>query len=69
MIKRVLIGGAGGAPALNFIRSLKKSKEKFFLIGISCNKFDLCKAKKFVDKPMRVSLNHHKQLKRLDLFP
>jgi len=49
MIKRVLIGGAGGAPALNFIRSLKKSKEKFFLIGISCNKFDLCKAKKFVD--------------------
>ena len=49
MIKRILIGGSGGAPALNFIRSLKKSGKRFYLIGISCNKFDLCKAKKLVD--------------------
>lgn len=50
MIKRIIVGGVGGAPALNFIRSLKKAKEKFYLIGITCDKYDLCKAKKFVDK-------------------
>lgn len=49
MVKRILVGGAGGTPALNFIRSLKKIKEKFYLIGITCNKFDLCKAKRFVN--------------------
>ena len=49
MIKRMLVAGAGGAPALNFIRSLKKSGERFYLIGISCNKFDLCKSKNLVD--------------------
>lgn len=49
MIKRILVAGAGGAPALNFIRSLRKSGERFYLIGISCNKFDLCKARKLVD--------------------
>lgn len=49
MIKRILVGGAGGAPSLNFIRSLRKVREKFYIIGITCNKYDLCKAKKFVD--------------------
>ena len=32
MIKRIIVGGAGGAPALNFIRSLRKAREKF--IGV-----------------------------------
>src|SRR3990167_1107177 len=50
MIKRIIVGGAGGAPALNFIRSLRQAREKFYLIGISCNKYDLVKAKKFTDK-------------------
>ena len=50
MIKRIIVGGAGGAPSLNFIRSLRMAREKFFLIGITCNKFDLCKAKEFVDR-------------------
>ena len=50
MIKRILVGGAGGAPAINFIRSLKKAKEKFYLIGITCNKYDLCKVNNLVDK-------------------
>lgn len=49
MIKRILVGGAGGAPALNFIRSLKKAKEKFYFIGITSNKYDLCKAKGLVN--------------------
>ncbi len=50
MIKRILVGGAGGAPALNFIRSLRKTKEKFYIIGVTCNKYDLCKCKGLVDK-------------------
>lgn len=45
MIKRIIVGGVGGAPTINFIRSLRKSKEKFYIIGITCNKYDLCKAK------------------------
>ena len=49
MIKKILTGGAGGAPTLNFIRSLRKSKEKFHIIGITCNKYDLSKAKDLLD--------------------
>jgi len=50
MIKRILVGGAGGAPSLNFIRSLRDSKEKFYLIGVTCNKYDLCKSIGLVDR-------------------
>ena len=32
-MKRLLILGAGGAPACNFIRSLRQSKERFYLVG------------------------------------
>lgn len=49
MIKKIIVAGAGGAPALNFIRSLRKAKERFYLIGITCNKFDLCKTKGLID--------------------
>ena len=50
MTKRILSCGAGGAPALNFIRSLRKAKEKFYITGITCNKYDLIKAKRHVSK-------------------
>lgn len=50
MVKRILVGGSGGAPSLNFIRSLRKVREKFYITGMSCNKYDLCRAKKFVNK-------------------
>jgi len=46
--KKIIVAGAGGAPALNFLRSLKKSKEKFSFVGITCNKYDLCKVKDLV---------------------
>ncbi|MFX1521795.1 MAG: carboxylate--amine ligase [Promethearchaeota archaeon] len=49
IIKRIIVGGAGGTPSLNFIRSLRMTSERFFLIGITCNKYDLYKAKKYVD--------------------
>jgi len=42
--KRILITGAGGSPSTNFIRSLRQSKEKFFIIGADCNKYYLQRA-------------------------
>ena len=42
---RIHIGGAGGAPANNFIRSLRESKRKDYLIGASCVPADLFLAK------------------------
>lgn len=55
-MKKILICGAGGTPSLNFIRSLKKSSEKFHFIGITSNKYDLCKAEIEVDERYLVSL-------------
>ena len=39
-----MILGAGGSPAVNFIRSLRQSPEKFFFVGTDCNKYYLCRA-------------------------
>ncbi|PYS46235.1 MAG: carboxylate--amine ligase [Acidobacteria bacterium] len=38
---RIYVGGAGGAPANNFIRSLRESQRKDYLIGASCIPSDL----------------------------
>lgn len=38
-MKRILVTAAGGSPATNFIRSLKASPEKYYYIGLDCNKF------------------------------
>ena len=38
---RIYIGGAGGAPSNNFIRSLRESHRKDHLIGASCVPTDL----------------------------
>lgn len=43
-MKRILVGGSGGTPSINFTRSLRQSKEDFYLIGITSNKYDLCKS-------------------------
>ena len=43
-MKRILITGAGGSPAANFIRSLKLSGEDFYFIGVDCNKYYLQRA-------------------------
>jgi hypothetical protein len=42
--KRILVTGAAGAPALGYVRSLRKSPEKFHLIGVDCNKYQLLTA-------------------------
>lgn len=36
--------GAGGAPATNFVRSLRLAEEKFHLIGVDCDKYYLQRA-------------------------
>jgi carbamoyl-phosphate synthase large subunit len=43
-MKRILITGAGGAPALNFVKSLRLAPEPFYLIGVDCNKYHLAGA-------------------------
>jgi len=43
-MKKILIPGAGGSPATNFVRSLRQAPENFHLIGLDCNKFYLMRA-------------------------
>ena len=43
-MKRILVTGAGGAPALNFIRSLRLAPEPFHFIGVDCSKYSLARA-------------------------
>jgi len=43
-MKRVLITGAGGAPALNFTRSLRMAGEPFYLIGVDSDNHYLARA-------------------------
>ncbi len=43
-MKRILITGAGGAPALNFLKSLRLAAEPFYTIGADCNKYHLAGA-------------------------
>jgi hypothetical protein len=43
-MKRLLITGAGGTPSTNFVRSLRVSPEKFYIVGLDCNKYYLQRA-------------------------
>jgi FlaA1/EpsC-like NDP-sugar epimerase len=43
-LKRILVTGAGGSPSTNFVRSLRMAREKFFIIGVDCNKYYLQRA-------------------------
>ncbi len=43
-MKRILVCGAGGAPATNFVRSLRLAREPFFLAGTDCDSYTLCRA-------------------------
>jgi hypothetical protein len=61
MLKRIIVGSAGGIPALNFIRSLRMAKEEFFLIGIGSNKFDLFKTKKYLNQNFLVPAAKEKE--------
>ena len=43
-MKRILVTGAGGAPALNFVRSLRMAQDSFYTIGVDCDKYYLQRA-------------------------
>jgi len=43
-MKRILVTGAGGAPSTNFVRSLRVSPEKFYLVGTDADPYYLCRA-------------------------
>lgn len=43
-MKRILVGGAGGAPSNNFIQSLREAPELFYIIGMCSDPYDLCRA-------------------------
>lgn len=43
-MKKILITGAGGSPAVNFTRSLRTAPEKMYLIGTDSNKYYLQRA-------------------------
>jgi len=40
-IKRIIITGSGGTPSTNFIRSLRLSGEKFFIVGVDSSEYYL----------------------------
>ncbi len=64
---RVYIGGAGGAPSNSFIRSLRESGRKDYIIGASCVASDLFLAdadEKYVVPPAQ-SLTYPKTILRL----
>jgi carbamoyl-phosphate synthase large subunit len=43
-MRTILITGAGGAPGLNFTRSLRDAPDRYRLVGIDCNKYNLQRA-------------------------
>jgi len=43
-MKRILVTSAGGSPAVNFVRSLRKAPESFYIIGVDTNKYYLQRA-------------------------
>lgn len=42
--RRILVTGAAGAPALGYVRSLRMAPERYHLIGVDCNKYQLLAA-------------------------
>jgi carbamoyl-phosphate synthase large subunit len=54
-MKRVLVTGAGGIGGVNFVRALRASKEKFFIIGTDFNPFYL----QFPDVDVRTNSPRH----------
>lgn len=62
-MKKILVGGAGGTPSNNFIKSLRVSGEKFHIVGITSNKYDLAKAD--VEERYLVPLARDKYYKKI----
>ena len=55
-MKRVIVTGAGGSPAIGFVRSLRTAPEPFYLIGLDVNPYNLQLAPTTVDCPSKTLL-------------
>src|SRR5919106_3120172 len=40
-MRRILVTGAGGSPAANFVHSLRLAPERFYVVGTDTSKFHL----------------------------
>ena len=49
-MKRILVTGAGGTPATNFIRSLSASSDEYFIVGTDSDKYCLRRSKSILKK-------------------
>lgn len=58
-MKRILIAGAGGAPSTNFVRSLKNSKEHYFLLGTDCSVHALARSEADVSELVPPAVHRH----------
>jgi carbamoyl-phosphate synthase large subunit len=43
-MKRILVTAAGGAPAINFVRSLRDGVDDYFILGVDANEYTLFRA-------------------------
>ncbi|MFZ2153287.1 MAG: carboxylate--amine ligase [Microgenomates group bacterium] len=43
-MRRILVTAAGGAPAINFVRSVRLCNEKYFMLGVDCNEYTIHRA-------------------------
>ena len=59
-MKRILVTGAGGTPATNFIRSLRASSEEYFIVGTDSDKYCLHRSESDVKHlvPLASDLNY-----------
>ncbi len=57
-MKRILITGAGGSAAANFVRSLRVAPERMELVGTDCNKYHIMRAE--TDKRFLIPLAKEK---------
>jgi hypothetical protein len=55
-MKKIIVSGAGGSPAVNFTRSLWLAPEKFHTIGTDCSKYYLQRAE--TDERYLIPLAH-----------
>jgi len=53
-MKRILIGCCGGSPSINFARSLRDAKDKYYLIGMDCEKYNIFRSE--VDESHLITL-------------
>ena len=63
-LKKVLVTGAGGIGGVNFVRALRASPERFFIVGTDFNRFHL----QFPDLDMRINSPRHSDPSFIDLI-